>query len=538
MLDTQTYYDLDDDVEFSKFKNDFIKLTQSGQSINARLFMSRIDRRVVNKIIALKKRYPLSKVNIEYLGVDFKQDIIDDPAQIESIKKFALYCEDNGFELHIKLGTEYMGNESSVKNFLVSKKVVDDFATKLNAFTLEGEPLSPAEKLFVVYNFVANRIYNQSDWEDNDMRSWMGALSTDKIVCSGYAALLSYVCKVVFKEDEVACFPQGLALTRKRKGEVEHHQNNMIFIRDDKYGLNAFYYADSCWDAKTKSEEPTFLYFLMPYQKIIHLRDHEFEFKGLNAVAHASGAKVTSSNWQTEIDDFIVKNGNLQSLEHMEKVLGRQLADSLDLQQKEFYRENETKISDLKNNFQNFINSIENKDVLKILKNDKIYGSFSYEFYSKYPIIKEMKKYISNFDMNNGVDEELILRYGKFAQEHKEELCQNAVFFDSMENMLLLSNLTNAGLTFEYYEKFSEGNAKILEAYNNQFVKYFETRQSLIKPKQLPDDLLKRGLRAVALFNGQSEKEASEYVNDQLGLRKTFLEEYFENETEDEVERD
>ena len=231
----------------------------------------------------LKSKHPNVKIKVNSVRFSVDKGYIYDTKEIEFYKTFSNQLKQNyGTSAYVSL-KEGGGYAEQV---VVAREKIENFVEKLNNTTIEQDgkqvPLSVAEKFMCIYRFASDRLYNENEnFGDDNMRNWVGLLSTEYAICSGFSSLLKCLCDRVFSEQELKCFEQGSNVFDKQTGELlGGHSNTVIIIKDQKYNLDGVYYCDACWDCK-KSESGTtnFAFFMLPISKIFdHVkRDVEFE---------------------------------------------------------------------------------------------------------------------------------------------------------------------------------------------------------------------------------------------------------------------
>lgn len=106
---------------------------------------------------------------------------------------------------------------------------------------------SPFEQYMYIYNIVKNfKPYQESP--DNYLKSRSTYLLIDNnyIVCEGYANLLEEIIKKLGNSN-IQCVKYGLAQIDDAK-EV-WHARNLVYINDEKYGINNVFVSDPTWDS-------------------------------------------------------------------------------------------------------------------------------------------------------------------------------------------------------------------------------------------------------------------------------------------------
>lgn len=104
--------------------------------------------------------------------------------------------------------------------------------------------LSPFERFLAVYQFVTGIAYKDDDINKGVPRNVISALSSNEIICVGYSKLLKFMCDAV----NIPCIRQMSLLENKFNKNKGYHESNVVKIKDEKYGIDGYFYADACWD--------------------------------------------------------------------------------------------------------------------------------------------------------------------------------------------------------------------------------------------------------------------------------------------------
>jgi len=147
-----------------------------------------------------------------------------------------------------------------------AQKQIDDFTNKI-----KNLDASPFEKYLIIYDFVTNKIYKENKEFEYKSRDIISILNGDDIVCVGYASILSKLCMTV----GIECYEQSCKVSAKNGVFKEGHANNIVKIKDDKYGIDGAFYADPCWDSIKEDKKRTYTHCLLP------LKDKD-KFRGIN----------------------------------------------------------------------------------------------------------------------------------------------------------------------------------------------------------------------------------------------------------------
>lgn len=166
---------------------------------------------------------------------------------------------------------EYVSFDDCLKTY----SILENFAEKVNKFNF-----SPLEKIMYVYDFVRDKVYNEEskDEETTVSRDFVSALLGDKIVCAGFAAIfIEFLEKLDIKADDY------LLVRDKNIG----HKRVIMYIKDEKYGVDGIYLFDPTFDCKRKNDNNKFLLMYNHFGKTFNEMDemdkkHGFEYRHLS----------------------------------------------------------------------------------------------------------------------------------------------------------------------------------------------------------------------------------------------------------------
>lgn len=178
---------------------------------------------------------------------------------------------------------------------------LDEIADKIKNATNDGEALSPFEKFMLAYEYVTDYSYKDSN-DEGESRHWVPVIDGDKIVCVGYASLLKALCDRIFSSDEVFVMEQSSHVYLDRINS-EAHANNLVFIKDNKYGIDGWFYCDACWDSiKKGNEDKAQAYCCIPFGDVAHRKKKNINFRFSLLSLYLKGFE------EYEIDSFYTDN--------------------------------------------------------------------------------------------------------------------------------------------------------------------------------------------------------------------------------------
>lgn len=250
------------------------------------------------------------------------------------------------------------------KDVFSYKEVVNsDRIIKFNANKIKSRDYSPLEKLLNIYLIVSGLKYKFEDKNkepDSQSRSVYGTLNSDKIVCAGYSELLKAIVKEL-DDPNLKVFANLIGTKRMQKDgyKIGIHQNNIAYIKDDKYKIDGFYYLDPTWDS-IKGNSLNF--FLTEIGQIKNIPDNIIDYKEANKL---DGNKL---RYPTRKSKF-AHNYNYKYNASVSK-------DKVNFNEESFYLNIDDKLSDeflfkyllSRQDFKDFVVLEQTKDDLKYIK--------------------------------------------------------------------------------------------------------------------------------------------------------------------------
>ena len=183
----------------------------------------------------------------------------------------------------IKFGVYDYTNIYSFSKVQNADKIIKEIAKETKSHNY-----SPLENLLSVYSLISNRPYvdintqfGNYDQQISVSRSVYGVLNSNKIVCVGYSNLLRAVLDEiddpnlkVFQNDVGCLVDYGFKF-------YSLHQNNIVYIKDEKYGIDGYYVQDLTKDSKlAKDDDSKFNNFMIDMDNLKKVYDYtEVDFR-------------------------------------------------------------------------------------------------------------------------------------------------------------------------------------------------------------------------------------------------------------------
>lgn len=161
---------------------------------------------------------------------------------LESFIDFEDNLNNNNKELYFIDGREYYTLTETIN----AEEQIEKFVTHIKSCNA-----SPFEQYLMIYNFLTQKVYNENEQNRSQSRDVIAVLNGDNIVCVGYASLMKRLCD----EIGIECYTQTSSILSSNGEYLGGHQNNVVVLNDEKYGINGMFYADACWDSVERNKE-------------------------------------------------------------------------------------------------------------------------------------------------------------------------------------------------------------------------------------------------------------------------------------------
>ena len=305
-IDEQTleYAETYVNCDYNKFKEDYLK---EDVKLIINCCFDKYDDKNIEIMNKVSKHYENFKDKLNFY-VEVNNNLTS--ADLKKLQKFNnLSLSDNGVKISLEQGIDALKKEEM-------------FLDKVNKLDL-----SNFEKFLLAHDFVAQKIY-KDDFDYGFAYTFMGALTTDRIVCNGYASILENLCaKMGIQCDVVSEFG---------KGDIDGHSANVVTLKDEKYKLNGNYFCDACWDSgnpnkdRNRYSEKNYFYSALPMQDCKKLKQFELLKFKLNKYKNYS-RPISYKTFETALKNAYKKldgkdydsNHILSSLAYSKKFAGK-----------------------------------------------------------------------------------------------------------------------------------------------------------------------------------------------------------------------
>lgn len=205
----------------------------------------------------LTKAFPQMDYFVQVDDVEYDPNFSN--SQVFTSDEFLKLLESNydiekaGGKLYFS-GSNYVDDPLGRENKIPFSKIIqanmrmENWVSKINNAKVDGKPLSPFEKYLYAYQIVTQFKYTMDEiFQSRDIAR---ILSGKNIVCAGYTALLSELCRrcgIICKKQLVHVYDTGEPMLEPEA--VANHQECMVYLDDPKYGIKGFYISDPTNDS-------------------------------------------------------------------------------------------------------------------------------------------------------------------------------------------------------------------------------------------------------------------------------------------------
>jgi len=439
---------------------------------------------------------------------------IYDKQELQEAEKVSKYCEKNNIELRIQLGKREV-DIVDYKIFLESREKIEEFAEFVENLKIkENEKevsLSTFEKYVLCHKFVSDRIYNKNldDNFSSSDKNWAGVLSSDFVICQGYSSLLKCVCDRCFNENELKCFEQRLKAEGAESEDVEiNHENNIIYIKDKKYGIDGLFYADACWDAKNQDDYSKFAFCLLPIKDARTYKFNKLKFNqsviydNFNEEHIRPNVDYPYDELESEVMEYFGFNNYSEE--------NKKLKDLTIKKRKDF-----------KANFEDYLEKYGLSDFV----NKKMCSFHENQNFSLKEKIVSLRTEVWQNQFCNVSNEDL--KTPKLAKKIKKYL----EFYDKNADFLKQNEYDDImwWVGKETFKQAKFKNESLLKNAHQEDSKFFQKQyDKILNPDSIPVEAYKQGFKAVAYYLGLEEKLVERYANMETNRLSKHRESFFD----------
>ena len=267
-MDKFYFYLNEDDLEESV--KQYNNLKSSNPDLNfmvivSKDFVLKDSEQDCQNLIKLLNEFNISNKNITFSVSTKEHNFYID--EWEKIKKLNQFLE----KYKVGFGFEDMKKTWSISEVEKANSSILDSAKKI-----KSQNYSSFEKLLSAYLKVTQRQYNKERKAEHHSisRSVYGVLNSNKIVCVGYAELLEAILNEVGDEN-IKVYQNHVCCSANNKNQDCTHRTLIVYLKDEKYGIDGYYYLDPTLDCKEyNSYIPKLTHFLVPIGDIKNLKYH------------------------------------------------------------------------------------------------------------------------------------------------------------------------------------------------------------------------------------------------------------------------
>ena len=237
----------------------------------------------IDKLVELSKKLELPLKLIVKGGDYFTEEIKEKVDLLFKDETLIRFREINEYLLSINQ-SELLFIESDItSNNIWQLKHIETADSKIVKMcnVIKENELSPLEAIAFIHKIVTKSfLYKENEENPGLCRTIIGCLNTDNIVCVGYSHIVkalvdkldyqrlkvdTVVFKIVTDDDLNSSISEFMSVGTP-------HMKNLVFISDEKYGVEGAYLLNATFDSKTKNytQGRGFSQFMLPVEDIMH----------------------------------------------------------------------------------------------------------------------------------------------------------------------------------------------------------------------------------------------------------------------------
>ena len=171
-----------------------------------------------------------------------------------------------------KLNVSYGTENVDISLFIKGEDILNSAVKEI-----KESNLSPFERYISVYN-ITKRFKEYKEYPGDSVdeklqaRNVYSTLFNDYMVCAGYAKMLKALCDKI--DIPCACVSCVMDISEGYKEEefgteLGAHQRNIVYLKDEKYNLDGYYFSDACWD--NDLEHDKYLHVALTPRELSHI---------------------------------------------------------------------------------------------------------------------------------------------------------------------------------------------------------------------------------------------------------------------------
>ena len=218
--------------DLSKFE-EVLASAKTGELLEINVDVRGYDESLLKKVEEFSKNATKKYSNVDILipssGLNLKMSDMEKFIDLESS------CEKENVGVYFQEDLE----KYTLDDTLNAQMQIDEVIEQINKTNA-----SPFEKYLMAYNYATSRAYKENNQHKAGSRHLTSIFNSDNIVCVGYAKIMDRIC------EGIGIKSQSQIVDIVRDGHVSGHQNNIVYLKDEKYGIDGYYYSDACWDSQ------------------------------------------------------------------------------------------------------------------------------------------------------------------------------------------------------------------------------------------------------------------------------------------------
>lgn len=214
----------------------------------------------------------MNKIPKIFLTISIRENYVEEMKQIKELLESDAEKVEVWYQTHL-CSNKLFPNSCTLSEYIVMDEILSFYQKSIQTFAY-----SPLEQLIYAYDIVKSTKYQEVEDENDKMqsRNLHRVVLGGEIVCVGFSNLLN----ALLTKLSIPATESSVALYRSPEKE-EGHQRSIVYLKDEKYGIDGVFICDPTWDAISTldlgydTQIDRYNYFLLPYDQMQHSREPE-----------------------------------------------------------------------------------------------------------------------------------------------------------------------------------------------------------------------------------------------------------------------
>lgn len=214
----------------------------------------------------------MNKIPKIFLTISIRENYVEEMKQIKELLGSDAEKVEVWYQTHL-CSNKLFPNSCTLSEYIVMDEILSFYQKSIQTFAY-----SPLEQLIYAYDIVKSTKYQEVEDENDKMqsRNLHRVVLGGEIVCVGFSNLLN----ALLTKLSIPATESSVALYKSPEKE-EGHQRSIVYLKDEKYGIDGVFICDPTWDAISTldlgydTQIDRYNYFLLPYDQMQYSKGPE-----------------------------------------------------------------------------------------------------------------------------------------------------------------------------------------------------------------------------------------------------------------------